>query len=56
MRPVASSIASLSDLLALRAVEQGANRAYCGGRNYKDSHPEIDANLHRADRRVRAKH
>ena len=28
MRPVASSIASLSDLLALRAVEQGANRAY----------------------------
>jgi acyl-CoA synthetase (AMP-forming)/AMP-acid ligase II len=28
MRPIASSIASLSDLLALRAVEQGANRAY----------------------------
>ena len=28
MRPVASSIASLSDLLALRAVEQGANRAF----------------------------
>ena len=28
MRPVASSIASLSDLLALRAAEQGANRAY----------------------------